>query len=513
MKGVTMARILCRLPMLALLMSPPLVAQEAASSIETPSEQSQDRARSVVRRAADAFGGAEALLAIKAIRISAKSKSTPRLQSPSPEPPFGDATNESDVMLDLQNKRLSLRNMDDEGGVLRRSLTLIGAGDPRIYNLHARTFRPFPSPPSFDRELAVHSRRSPQLLLRQALVNPLQLRFLGEATFDNRLHDIVSVPMSDGVQAALFLDRATGLISKVETLYFDTLAGNSAEEIIFKEYAGQGVARSPRSVRVTAAGQETLRTELSIEIDPATEQAFAFDATGYQPVRASQPFPERVEQLAEGIYLLHSVSDPAHNALAVEFADFIVVVDAPDSSEGGERLIRKINAIIPGKPIRFVVASHHHEDHIGGLRPFIASGARVVITAGNRSIVEALAAAPHEDRLSANPAPLRLETIRNGRYVFSDGRKRMELIDVGPNPHAKEILIAYFPQERIVYQTDLFGIPSNEAPVGPAPASYVAFAKAIDRLKLDVGRIAGGHGRTATVEEFRERIAVRNPGG
>lgn len=488
----------------------PLLAQEPRTNIETLAEQSNDRARRIVHRAAGAFGGAETLLAIKAVRVTIKGRSAPRLQSPSAEPPFDEAASESDVLVDVENRRLSARIMDNEGGILRHSLTMIGSGEPRIYNLHARTFRPFSSPPSFERELAIQSRRSPQLLLRQALLNPLQLRSLGEATFDNRPHDVVSLAMADGVQAAIFVDRVTGRISKVDTLHFDILTGTEAAETLFEGYVGDGVVTYPRTLRMREAGQETLRASLAIEIDPVTDPAFVIDQAKFQPVPPSKSSPERVERLAEGIYVLHSVSDPQHNALAVEFDDFVVAVDAPDSSEGGERLIRKINAIIPGKPIRYVVLTHHHADHIGGLRSFIAAGATVITTPGNRRIVQALAKAPHEDRLSANPTPLRLVTVRDGRHSISDGRRTLELIDVGPNPHAKEILVAYVPREKIVYQSDLFIIPSNEAPVGPAPASFAAFAEAIDELKLDVQSIAGGHGRTATIEEFRERIGFRH---
>src|SRR5688572_19081594 len=47
--------------------------------------------------------------------------------------------------------------------------------------------------------------------------------------------------------------------------------------------------------------------------------------------------------------------------------------------------------------------THHHGDHIGGLRSFVAEGATVITTAGTRKVVERLVAAPHADRLAAQP--------------------------------------------------------------------------------------------------------------
>ncbi|MGH6696948.1 MBL fold metallo-hydrolase [Sphingopyxis sp.] len=500
--------------MLIMLFPAPLCAQELNANVETPTEHSQSQAQMTLKRAADAFGGTDALLAMGAIRVAAKGHSFARFQSPSAAPPFKGALHETDLLLDLRNRRLAFHYTDDQGGVLRRNLTIIGSGEPRIYNLHARSVRPFPAPPSFERELAAHSRRSPHLLIRHALANPLELRSLDSATLAGRAHDVISFPMPDGVQVALFVDRASGLISKFDTLYSDILTGTEAAETLFEDYVGKGLGRYPRTVRLREAGHETLLTDLSVAIDPSsTDQSFAFDATGYLPVGPSQPNPERIEELGKGIHVLHSVSDPQHNALAVEFENYVVVVDAPHSSEGGERLIKKVESLVPGKPIRFVALTHHHDDHMSGLRSFIASGATVITTPGNRGFIEAFAKARHGDRLDAEPRPLRLEMVRNRKLVLSDGKRTLELIDVGPNPHAQEILIAYLPREKIVYQSDLFQIPSNEGPTGPAPSSFAAFAEAIDKLGLQIETIAAGHGRTATIKEFRERMSFRHPPG
>ncbi|HVG04848.1 MAG TPA: hypothetical protein VM937_07880, partial [Burkholderiaceae bacterium] len=85
---------------------------------------------------------------------------------------------------------------------------------------------------------------------------------------------------------------------------------------------------------------------------------------------------------------------------------------------------------------------------------------------------------------------------------LSDGEQSVELIDVGPNPHAREMLIAYLPKQRIVFQGDLFFIPNNDAPPGPPQPSTLSFAKKLKEKGLAVERIASVHGRTAAVAEF-----------
>jgi glyoxylase-like metal-dependent hydrolase (beta-lactamase superfamily II) len=90
----------------------------------------------------------------------------------------------------------------------------------------------------------------------------------------------------------------------------------------------------------------------------------------------------------------------------------------------------------------------------------------------------------------------------DGKRVISDGERTVELIDIGPNPHAQEMVIAYLPKQRIVFQGDLFFLPANDAPIGPAQDTTLSFARQLRDKKLEVERIASAHGRTATMAEF-----------
>jgi glyoxylase-like metal-dependent hydrolase (beta-lactamase superfamily II) len=80
------------------------------------------------------------------------------------------------------------------------------------------------------------------------------------------------------------------------------------------------------------------------------------------------------------------------------------------------------------------------------------------------------------------------------------------LIDVGPNPHAKEMVIAWLPQQRLVFQGDLFFASINKAPPGPPQAGTVSFAARMKELRLNPDRIASVHGPTATMAEFAEAM-------
>jgi hypothetical protein len=144
------------------------------------------------------------------------------------------------------------------------------------------------------------------------------------------------------------------------------------------------------------------------------------------------------------------------------------------------------------------------------MRSFIAEGATVVTTAENKPVIEAMAASKQNDRLGREPRKPEFLLLENGRRTIEDGKRRLELIDIGPNPHARQMVIAWLPAEKVVFQGDLFFVPANDAPFGPPQPATVSFVKKLRELKLPVEKIAAVHGATATAEQFREATASVN---
>ena len=112
-------------------------------------------------------------------------------------------------------------------------------------------------------------------------------------------------------------------------------------------------------------------------------------------------------------------------------------------------MLAKIAETAPGKPVRYLVPTHYHSDHTGGLRAYIAKGVTIVTTPGNRGFVERLAKATktiRPDLLSREPRAPVIETF-TGKRVFDDGTRTLELLDIGPSPHVTESVIAYLPKQ------------------------------------------------------------------
>ena len=108
--------------------------------------------------------------------------------------------------------------------------------------------------------------------------------------------------------------------------------------------------------------------------------------------------------------------------------------------------------------------THHHWDHLGGIRTYVHEGATVVTHEGNRPYYqEVLRARPwvlQPDRFSLHPPEewsegYIFETVRE-KYILGDDTRTVELYNVQGLAHALGMLIAYFPKEKIVVQADLY---------------------------------------------------------
>jgi glyoxylase-like metal-dependent hydrolase (beta-lactamase superfamily II) len=482
------------------------VALAADDQAPTLSERSYAQARAVLDRAVEANGGAEALRAIKVVRLDLEGDTFPRLQMTTPEPPFEGGRLQETLLVDLEQNRMRLDQKTSGFGFDGDATFTIAGGQGANYDHRAKTATAIPAAQASQQQFIQYYRRLPSLLLRQALDRTTSLRYLGEDNFQGRRHEVVTFVMPDAVQVGVFVDAATNLVSKYELMFVDPFTGDEAAEIHYGAYKKIGPYQVPGTFTQILAGDAASKLAMRAEINPAiTDDSFKVAVPGYKEVAAAPlTLEQRVETLAPGVHVMHNIAGQNQNTLIVEFADHIVAVEAPGSSDGSDAVIKRVKELIPSKPIRFIAMTHHHGDHIGGLRSYIAEGATVVTTSGNRGVVERTAAAPQNDRLRKNPRAVQILPIEKGKRVFSDATRTLELIDIGPNPHAREMVIAWLPAERVVFQGDLFFVPPNDAPFGPPQPTTVAFAKKLKKLGLPVARIASVHGATATIEQFNQ---------
>ena len=209
--------------------------------------------------------------------------------------------------------------------------------------------------------------------------------------------------------------------------------------------------------------------------------------------------PAALASLAPGVFVVEDPACPVRS-LAVEFADHLLVLEAPASSATGERIVDALAAALPGKPIRAILFSHHHPRFCGGLRPFIAEGAAIVTTPLDAPFVEAAVMRPFTlapDRLARRGGRLRIETFDRGRR-FADAGQELLVLDLGAaSRHSDDYVVFWLPRARILFVGDLVwsGFEGGAPRVGPSGRALADF---VAERKLDVAtlvqalRVVGG---------------------
>ena len=298
--------------------------------------------------------------------------------------------------------------------------------------------------------------------------------------------------------------NAKNEVEKVRTWIDTPVLGDTLVETKFSDYKAFGAARFPSHVaRIEGEHPILDLTIADVKLNPAV------DITVPQNVADAKPTTPvvAVNKLAEGVYYL---TGGTHHSVAIEQRDHVVLVEAPLNEERSLALIAKIKEIIPNKPIKYVVASHVHFDHSGGLRKFVDAGATIVAHESDKPYFEKAWAAPRTlvpDLLSKSQKPAKFETYAEN-YELTDGARKIELHRIAGSGHGDDLGLIYLPVEKILIEADAYTPTAANAPLPVSPNPYsVNLFENIVRLKLDVAQIAALHGpRVVTLPDLRAAI-------
>ena len=475
---------------------------QISSFAQNITKESYEKAREILDKSLAAYGGLENLRAIQNVSLKVEGLEFHRNQSRRPD--IAESTpRRYDVTLDLQNNRYRL--FIEAGSI---------GGDmvPRydIYDGKERISANTLNKIKNVRPVQANWREQytalflPQFLLVNAYGRTAHLRYLGKTNFNNRPHEVITYQTGDGIQLSLYIDAETYLVSKQESLVSDSLVGDAISETIFPSYRAVGKFKVPVEAIIKIADVATSKlnyTDISFDRN-LTDNEFKFQFEFRTPPAATAPSNSPVNKLGDNIY---TVATSGYKVLFVDFKDYIWVMEAPVGDAAARDAINRIKETIPNKPIKYVAVTHHHADHSGGVRTFIAEGVTLLTTKGNRNYFEQMTKSRFTiapDALTLNPQPPKMEFIENGKRVFTDGVTTVELYDIGPSPHAEEMLIAYLPKEKILYEADIFdGLFDSRYP------STAHLIKWIEQKKLAVEKIVPVHGTVTTIDEVQKAVA------
>ncbi|HEX6435891.1 MAG TPA: MBL fold metallo-hydrolase [Candidatus Binatia bacterium] len=363
--------------------------------------------------------------------------------------------------------------------------------------------------------------RNPAKLVLIGLNNK-SLRHRGDALLDGKRQAVLSFTENDE-EFRVYVDRETRLPAQTEILEDDPLEGDSSYTLRYGDWRKVDGVMLPFSLRYELNGNtlqeeqiKSIRHNAAIPADMfAVPDSVRREKTDAMPI-ASQWILRRVAgnvsyqdmgrpavvewaQLAPGV---HKIQGSSHATILVEMRDYLVAVEGPLYEARTAPVVKSIKERFPGKPIRYAIPTHHHLDHAGGIRAFMAEGAAIVVPFNARAFYEKVARSAHTrnpDSLERNKRAVIIEAFGGGHRVLTDGERQIAVYPL-PTSHAEDLVVVYLPKEKLLIEADHISPRNGDVRPGPRVKEFV---QQFDKLNLDVATIVGIHGDQASLEATR----------
>jgi glyoxylase-like metal-dependent hydrolase (beta-lactamase superfamily II) len=295
------------------------------------------------------------------------------------------------------------------------------------------------------------------------------------------------------------------LVTRVDTWLEHPIFGDMLVQTEYSDYRDNNGLKYPAAIVQKRGGWPTFDAQiLGAHANPPNLTALMTPppppaGAGGPPPGGPPPAPPAVasERLANGVYRITG----GYVALAVEFADHILIFEPAGQNEArAQAIIAEAKRVIPNKPIRYGVLSHHHFDHTSGIGAVVAEGVTIVTHDVNKAFLERALSGTRElapDAMARSGRKPVIETVGDKR-VFTDGTQTVEIHNIKGLPHADGMLIAYIPSARIVAYADMFNlVPPGQPPVpNPPVVGTQVFVANLERLGLDWENVISVHAPT-----------------
>jgi hypothetical protein len=369
-------------------------------------------------------------------------------------------------------------------------------------------------------------RRLSSTLLLEMYRNPDRVSGVDDVTVGGVAYPAAEYRATDTQTFTVLFDRATGLPARIRTLDYDNIWGDVTYDVTladWKTFDGVKVA-TKRAYELN--GRRVIElTVKEVKINPAVAAnrlaiPAAFKNGAPRPAAGEVPYQWVIRRQFIGTYMdsdavthdtrgsqglrfvelapgIQHVTGGTHHSLLVEMRDHLIVFDAPVMDVQSNWVLAQARAKYPNKPVKYLVLTHHHMDHAGGLRAYAAQGATIVVGKGAGEHFRRVLAAPftrNPDLASRDLSRTEIVEVA-GRRVLSDGQREVYMFLL-ENPHATATLFGYVPSARLGYVTDIWS--PGAAPLPPAiTPPLAALVAGVKKAGIAPVKFAGGHGSTA----------------
>jgi len=334
---------------------------------------------------------------------------------------------------------------------------------------------------------------TPHGVVKAGLRNKPTLRMEGETA-------VVSFTEPGRFKASVWVG-SDGLVRRIDSVLPHPVTGDTPVVTLFGDWRDHDGLKFPRRIAQHQGGFPVMDLEVTL-VQPNAPAAAEVPA-----LVAS--FAEKVDpqKVADGVWFLAGGS---HNSVLIEFADHLMLVESPLYDGRAQAVWALARQLVPAKPVRFVVNSHHHFDHAGGLRAAAAEGATLVVSEQARPWFQRTFGVPNSVRPDALAESGRKPVFLgvNGQRSFADAVRSAEIYLVEDSVHAQGFMMVWLPKERLLIQADAFTPAAPNALSRAEPdANHLNLLANIERLQLDVDRILPLHGRVVPMAQLRAATA------
>ena len=372
-------------------------------------------------------------------------------------------------------------------------------------------------------------RASPRLLL-DALGDPNNVRAVEPEKLGKQMLPAVSFTVA-GTRFIILFDRTTHLPAAIRTRDDDNIHGDSNYDLVLGDWKALGGVQLAQSLSYQINGVEVAKLNYR---DVTANPTIAGDvlavpdsvkAAANPPATGNIPYQWVLRRLfltrfldsdsvifptGGGLKLVELAPNVQHveggtaNNLIVAMKDYLVIFDAPYGELQSRWTIDAAKAKYPGKPIKYLVLTHHHMDHTGGMRTYVAEGATVIVPAPDKAYFEKDVRAPRTlvpDDLQRKPRPATIVEVKD-QMSLKDDTEEIRLYNI-PNPHVQGMVIGHVVKANVVYVTDLV---SPRGPLARSEAT-ISVGEALRKFGITGAVIAGGHGTTARQSDIAAALA------
>jgi glyoxylase-like metal-dependent hydrolase (beta-lactamase superfamily II) len=297
------------------------------------------------------------------------------------------------------------------------------------------------------------------------------------------------------------------LVEHVETKVANPFYGDMVLEADYSDYRDVNGVKLPMKIVQKQGGFPMLDLPVAnAQVNTAAAAGLTAPArpAGPQGEGGGGPVRAQGKELAPGFW---AIEGAIPNSFVYELRDYAVIIEAPGNEERTEATLAETKRLLPNKPIRYVINTHQHSDHSGGLRAVVADGITILTHEVNKPYYEKLFRNPATiapDKLARTPRAPKIEGVGDKR-VLTDGTRSLEIHLMKGNLHSEGLLMVYLPREKMIIQADAYAVRPPGAKPLPGSPFTTNFYENIQRLKLDVTQMVHVHGGTDPIEKLAEQ--------